>query len=273
MEQQCTEVISRLRLPAQNRLAALRRISAGSILDAFANTGGRCRPINLDNYVLPEQGFKVWAEGRQHAVPMMGGNVARESYDDLEFEELKKEITLKYGEAAPRAFDLYGLNGAGLPPPHPIYGYANQQWGADHNNRCRVAWQGLQHETVSVYFQYEFQRELPGREPLGNMHSNDVPSVLGLVFNPRYQRSFSDADRTVAEQMQKYWVNFARNGHPNGEGLPLWQKFDDGGRDYMEFGANGAVPKRNLRGPYCALFLQVERARPTYAQPERSADW
>jgi para-nitrobenzyl esterase len=273
MEQQCSELIARLRLPAQNRLAALRRASAQSILQAFQNTEGRCRPINLDNYLLPEQGFKVWAEGRQHPVPMMGGNAARESYDEMELAELKADIAEKYGDLAARAYELYGLNGTTLPPPHPLYGYAWQQWGADHHNRCRVAWQGLQHEGVAVYFQYEFQRELPGRQALGNMHSNDVPSVFGLVFNPRYERSFSAADKSTAEQMQRYWVNFAKNGHPNGEGLPLWQKFDDGGRDYMEFGANGAVPKQSLRGQFCRLFLQAENARPTYAHPERSDTW
>ena len=38
--------------------------------------------------------------------------------------------------------------------------------------------------------------------------------------------AFKDAhllasDRSIPEQMRRYWTNFARTGDPNGEGLPL----------------------------------------------------
>jgi para-nitrobenzyl esterase len=272
MEKECTAALSGLRLPADNRLAALRRMSGADIINAFSRAQG-CRPINLDGYVLPEQGFKVWAEGRQHAVPMIGGNVARESFDEMSFDELKQNIRLKYGEAAPRAYELYGLTGTRDPAPHPIYGYAYQQWGADHNNRCRVTWQALQHTAIGTpFYQYEFQRNLPGQSPTSNMHSNEVPSVFGIVFHPRYAPRFSEVDRKTADQMQRYWANFARTGDPNGPGLPVWPKAD-ASRSFMAFGTNGAAPGQGLRRAYCDLFLEVEKAKPTASNPERSARW
>jgi para-nitrobenzyl esterase len=274
MEQECSHALAATRLPAGNRVAALRRMSGAEIIHVFSNGEG-CRPINLDGYVLPEQGFKIWAEGRQHAVPMIGGNVARESFDEMSFDELKQNIRLKYGEAAaPRAFALYGLTGARAPAPHPIYGHAYQQWGADHNNRCRVTNQALQHAALGVpFYQYEFQRNLPGQSPVSNMHSNDVPSVFGIVFHPRFAGRFSETDRKTADQMQRYWANFARDGDPNGPGLPVWPKADAAARGFMTFGENAAVPGQGLRRAFCDLFLEVEKARPTWLNPERSARW
>ena len=34
------------------------------------------------------------------------------------------------------------------------------------------------------------------------------------------------ADRKVADEMSSYWVNFARSGNPNGQGMPVWPAFN-----------------------------------------------
>jgi carboxylesterase type B len=35
-------------------------------------------------------------------------------------------------------------------------------------------------------------------------------------------RPFTALDRTVADMVSSYWVNFATTGDPNGKGLPAW---------------------------------------------------
>jgi para-nitrobenzyl esterase len=43
--------------------------------------------------------------------------------------------------------------------------------------------------------------------------------------------AWSAVDRTLADRMSSYWINFAHNGDPNGDGLPVWPAFTgEGGK-------------------------------------------
>jgi para-nitrobenzyl esterase len=55
--------------------------------------------------------------------------------------------------------------------------------------------------------------------------------LFGLNYRPQGQRTPGTynlaptmKDWRVSEVMSRYWVNFARTGDPNGEGLPRWSK-------------------------------------------------
>jgi para-nitrobenzyl esterase len=270
-EAACAQALAGLDAPEENKLDYLRSLSPVDIMRAFERGG--CRPLNLDGYALPEQNIKVWAEGRQHPVPFLIGNAARESFDLMDVAQLKSEIELKYAEFAPRAFELYGLTGASMPEPHPLYGTADIQWGADIDNRCRHTAQAISHANSGhAIYQYEFERQLPGQRPNSNMHSNEIFWVFGLVDLDTFG-SFSNADRALGQEIQTYWTNFVKTGDPNGQNLPVWERFTEDGRGYMAFDETGVRPSDGLRRAYCDLFLEVEAARPTWLHPERSATW
>ena len=53
--------------------------------------------------------------------------------------------------------------------------------------------------------------------------------------------AWSVADRELANLMATYWTNFAKNGDPNGEGLPVWPNFTTDREAVLHFNDRATV--------------------------------
>jgi len=58
-------------------------------------------------------------------------------------------------------------------------------------------------------------------------HSDDIEYVFGTLAT-RPGAVWRDEDWKLSDQMMSYWTNFAKNGDPNGPGLPKWPKYGEG---------------------------------------------
>jgi para-nitrobenzyl esterase len=118
---------------------------------------------------------------------------------------------------------------------------------------------------------YYFDHRTP-QSPHGASHGSEIGYVFGnlggfgggpagLSGPPRRE------DTATSELMMSYWVNFAKNGDPNGAGLPAWPAFRHSSQQVMYIdGKSGARPLPNrpqldaLDGYYAWRRQEAKRA-------------
>jgi len=86
-------------------------------------------------------------------------------------------------------------------------------------------------------FVYEFSyvpTDKPGFPNYGAFHTSEVPFALHTLS--KWDRPWKEMDYTVEKFMTSYWVNFVKNGNPNGNNLPEWKPYDKTNGNIMELG-------------------------------------
>jgi para-nitrobenzyl esterase len=199
----------------------------------------------LDGFVLTEDPHAAWRAGRFNDTPVIVGSNSDEGAmsvkRDMTPAEFERQIRAGYGARAdlilaayPHATPADAVRAAKQVARDTSFG-----WPA-------YAWAGLQatHGKGRPYVYY-FDRPTP-QAPDGSSHGAEVGLVFGnLVREGR--PAPTDEDRALSDRMQRYWINFARTGDPNGDGLPQWPAFAPAAPMVMRFGADpGAAPVPNL---------------------------
>ncbi|XP_077648868.1 cocaine esterase-like isoform X1 [Urocitellus parryii] len=70
-------------------------------------------------------------------------------------------------------------------------------------------------------------------------HADEILFVFGSFING-IRVELTEEEELLKRRMMKYWGNFARNGNPNGEGLPHWPLFDQD-QQYLQLDIQPAV--------------------------------
>lgn len=103
-------------------------------------------------------------------------------------------------------------------------------------------------------FMYYFTRERDddGGRKLGAYHGAEYPYIFGV--HDAYMTT-TEHDLDLSALMQRYWINFATTGDPNGDELPDWPQFGRPGPQLLELGDNvGTIAAIEAR--MCASFEQ-----------------
>lgn len=82
---------------------------------------------------------------------------------------------------------------------------------------------------------YYFDIDQPG-DNNGAFHSSDLRYVFGTLENS--WRPYRQRDKEISNEMIDYLSNFAKNGDPNGNNLPLWKKMNEDNNEVLCFKLN-----------------------------------
>jgi para-nitrobenzyl esterase len=108
------------------------------------------------------------------------------------------------------------------------------------------AWARLQSRVGKnpVYVYYFDHRTV--LSPDGATHGAEMSFVFGNLDRQGIQPSAADV--SLSERMMAYWVNFAKYGNPNAEGLPNWPQFNENNQQVLYIdGTMAAKPVPNMQ--------------------------
>jgi para-nitrobenzyl esterase len=217
------EALAKLRaLPAEKVVAGI-----GIAQQPVAPSSG---PM-IDGFLLQVSPPDVYRAGNAAPVPFMAGantadigfappaegdlfearfgqfaQQAREAYAGLDATALEAAVNADAGMIEPARHMVQQMTRAGQPAWHYRAGYVPQT--------MRQEWPGLPHATEIPFFFKTVEARYPGQT--------------------------TPEDHAMAATMSASFVNFAKAGDPNGQGLPQWPVYDDQSRPVMLFGMSEA---------------------------------
>ena len=212
---------------APDALRAMRAVSADRIVAAAFDDSNILHDVNVDGWVIPRQPDAVFTRGEQANVPILIGSNADEMRTLATALPVKKMadypqqlLAALDGRAdlrslLPRLLVLYPATDTAM-AQRQLFRVNTDNFGAGARYVARAMRRAGQRDVYLYYFTHIIPT--PGGRALGAFHTGEMPFVFGS--DPGWPRRAHD--QALRDAVSGYWVQFARTGNPNRDGLPYW---------------------------------------------------
>ena len=189
--------------------------------------------ITVGDAFMPTSSEARFRQGEHNYVPLIAGSNADEGTMFQSFLPVKDRaafdgmVSASFGEKAQAVTALYPSS-------------SKEELDAQLNQFITDGWflRGTRNmllgaaKTGAPVYQYHFTRNSPVQPAWGAHHAAEIP----YAFNTLDNEAFAATDHKLADAMIQYWVQFAKTGDPNVDGLPTWPRFDAQQQSYLELG-------------------------------------
>lgn len=227
-------------------LAKLRALKVEEIVDGGQETHGQGGPRIysgpiLDGKFVVETAESAYKAGRQKRVPLIiGNNSAEIGGPFVNPSSSKDELFSLFGELKDEAKAAYDPEGDKEFAEVQTRFNTDKVW-AEPARFVAGSFAAVGDPAYIFLFSY-VPSSMKVRMKYGPGHGTDISYVFG---NPG-TRGFgptpplpTPGDREVSRIMNTYWVNFAKTGDPNGNGLPQWPVYSSKKNEILDIQSDG----------------------------------
>ena len=215
----------------------------------------------VDGDVLPAQPFDPQAPAQSKEVPVMIGTTLHEftmstyvpAFRTITKEKAVEFLKQRYGDRTDDFLAAFEKAYPGYQPKDLVDVDFVFRPGAVEQARLKAAQQG-----APVYM-YMFAWESPVLDGMfRSTHCMEIPFAFNNAVAHASMTGGGAEAQALAEKMSGAWLNFARTGNPNAEGLPQWDAYTEEGGATMFFNNRCEVKHHHDKE-----LLEVVRAFPT----------
>lgn len=220
-------------------LAVMRSASADDLLGVPLPGAG----ATVDGWVFPDTIYNIFAEGKQHDVPVLIGSNADEGTmftpPSMTPAAYQEGVRRQYGDLADDFLTTYPAQTEEEAWTSQVAIFTDATFGWEMRT-----WARMMDTVPAPAYLYFFSRVPPAPEGdafghYGAYHTAEIPYVFdnfGVSASLHADRDYDATDRELSNTLASYWVNFAATGDPNGAGLPEWTAFDADADEALEIG-------------------------------------